>query len=219
MTGPWVPHVEKWRRVVRACAVLLLVVGFGAATGLQAWATECAAVEVVVARGTQEPGHLGSVVGDPLYDALRRTLPVSSQAYRVNYPADLFDPLSISRGTQDMTNHLLGQAARCPQQRYILVGFSQGAVVTHGVLGTGIVTALGGIHSMPPELESRVAVVLLFGDPIRLVGWNVPGPYQWRTGNYCAGGDPVCGAGIVPAAHSDYGWAILPAAQFAAHRM
>ncbi|MEU2034398.1 cutinase family protein [Nocardia amamiensis] len=211
-------HFEKWR-VVRAFAVLLLVAGFGAATGLHAWAMPCAAVDVVVARGTHEPGHLGSVVGDPLYDELRQALPVSSQSYRVNYPADLLDPSSISRGTQDMTAHLLWQAAMCPGQRFVLVGFSQGAVVTHGVLGTGIVTALGGIHSLPVELESRVAAVLLFGDPIHLLGWGVPGHYAWRTGNYCTSGDPVCEGGIHPAAHTNYGWAMWPAVQFAASRV
>lgn len=218
MANRKVIHFEKWR-VVRAFAVLLLVAGFGAATGLNAWATSCAAVDVVVARGTHEPGYLGSVVGDPLYDALWQTLPVDSQAYRVDYPADLLDPSSISRGTQDMIAHVLWQAARCPDQRFILVGFSQGAIVTHGVLGTGIVTALGGMYTLPADLSSRVAAVLLFGDPIRLIGWNVPDHYAWRTGNYCASGDPVCEGGIRPAAHTDYRWAMWPAVEFTVNRV
>ncbi|WP_067478034.1 cutinase family protein [Nocardia amamiensis] len=218
MANRKVIHFEKWR-VVRAFAVLLLVAGFGAATGLHAWAMPCAAVDVVVARGTHEPGYLGAVVGDPLYDALRQALPVDSQSYRVDYPADLLDPSSISRGTQDMTAHMLWQAAMCPEQRFVLVGFSQGAVVAHGVLGTGVVTALGGIHSLPGELESRVAAVLLFGDPVHLLGWNVPGHYAWRTGNYCTSGDPVCEGGIHPAAHTNYGWAMWPAVRFAASRV
>jgi cutinase len=218
MANRKVIHFEKWR-VVRAFAVLLLVAGFGAATGLHAWATSCASVDVVVARGTHEPGYLGSVVGDPLYDALWQALPADSQAYRVDYPADLLDPFSISRGTQDMTAHIMWQAARCPGQRFVLVGFSQGAVVTHGVLGTGAVTALGGIHALPAQLQSRVAAVLLFGDPIRLIGWNVPQHYAWRTGNYCASGDPVCEGGIRPAAHTDYRWAMWPAVEFAVYRV
>ncbi|WP_330231375.1 cutinase family protein [Nocardia sp. NBC_00508] len=218
MANRKVIHFEKWL-VARAFAVLLLVAGFAAATGLHAWAMSCAAVDVVVARGTHEPGYLGSVVGDPLYDTLRQELLVSSQSYRVNYPADLLDPASISRGTQDMTAHVLWQAEMCPDQRFVLVGFSQGAVVTHGVLGTGIATALGGIHSLPVEVESRVAAVLLFGDPIHLLGWNVPPHYADRTGNYCTSGDPICGGGIHPVSHTDYEWAIWPAAQFAACRV
>ncbi|MFI6169335.1 cutinase family protein [Nocardia sp. NPDC051052] len=218
MANRKVIHFEKWR-VVQAFVVLLLVAGFGATTGLPALASACAAVDVVVARGTQEPGYLGAVAGDPLYDTLLRTLPVSSVAYRVNYPADLLDPASISRGTQDVTAHVLWQAAACPDQRFVLVGYSQGAVVTHGVLGTGLVAGLGGISSLPVDLESRVAAVLLFGDPLRLTGSNVPDLYAWRTGNYCAAGDPVCTGGGDPTQHSNYGWAMWPAAQLVASRV
>ncbi|WP_405163576.1 cutinase family protein [Nocardia sp. NBC_01499] len=199
--------------------VLLLAAGFGATTGLPALASSCAAVDVVVARGTQEPGYLGAVAGDPLYGALLQRLPVSSVAYRVNYPADLLDPASISRGTQDMTAHVMWQASVCPDERFVLVGYSQGAVVTHGVLGTGIVTALGGISSLPVDLESRVAAVLLFGDPLRLTGSNVPDLYAGRTGNYCAAGDPVCTGGGDPTQHSNYAWAMWPAAQLVASRV
>ncbi|MEV0293589.1 cutinase family protein [Nocardia sp. NPDC050710] len=212
-----VDRYEKWR-LVRAFAVVVLVAG-AASLGANAWANECAAVDVVVARGTGEPGWLGNVIGDSLYGALTEALPVDSTAYAVNYPANLLVPSSLADGTRDMTNHIIGQAARCPDQRFILVGYSQGAAVTHGVLGTGIVTILPGIHTLPVYLESKVAAVLLFGDPLRLIGWNVPGLYAWRTANYCAGGDPICGAGIDPGAHTNYGWAIWPAAWYAADRV
>ncbi|MFQ6325015.1 cutinase family protein [Nocardia sp. NBC_01009] len=209
------------RRAARVFAVLLLVVGVTATTnlGMHASADDCAEVEVIVARGTHEPGFLGSVIGDPLYDTLLQTLPVSVDAYRVNYPADLLDPASLSRGTQDMTDRVIQQSAWCPDQRFILVGYSQGAAVVHGVLGTGIVTTLPGIYPLPGDLQWKVAAVLLFGDPLRLIGWSVPGHFGWRTANYCAGGDPVCGGGIDPTQHSNYGWAMWPAAWFAASRV
>ncbi|MFE7797317.1 cutinase family protein [Nocardia sp. NPDC057440] len=208
-------------RATRAFAVLLLAAGITATTnlGLHAWAESCADVEVVVARGTQELGHLGSIVGDPLYDTLRQALPVSSGPYRVNYTADLLDPASLSRGTQDLTAHVIQQSVDCPDQRFILVGYSQGAVVVHGVLGTGIVTTLPGIYPLPGDLEWKVSAVLLFGDPLRAVGWSVPGQFAGRTADYCAGGDPVCGGGIDPTQHSNYGWATWPAAEFAANHL
>ncbi|MFQ6392894.1 cutinase family protein [Nocardia sp. KC 131] len=211
---------ERWR-AARIFAVLLLGVGVTATTnlGMQAHADDCAAVDVVVARGTHEPGFLGATIGDPLYDTLQQALPVSAGAYRVNYPADLLDAASLSRGTQDMTNHVIQQSEACPDQRFILVGYSQGAAVVHGVLGTGIVTALPGIYPLPGELQWKVSSVLLFGDPIRLIGWGVPGQFGWRTANYCAGGDPVCGGGIDPTQHSNYGWAMWPAAWFAASQV
>ncbi|MEU7632432.1 cutinase family protein [Nocardia sp. NPDC049220] len=205
--------------MARAFAVLLLAAGFGATAGLHAWAMSCVAVDVAIARGTHEPGYLGSAVGDPLYDRLWHALSVSSQAYRVSYPADLLDPASVSRGTQDMTAHVLQQAAICPEQRFVLVGFSQGAVVVHGVLGTETVTTLGGIYSLPVGLESRVAAVLLFGDPVRRLGGNVPDLYSARTGNYCTSGDPICGGGIDPNAHTNYWWALWPATEFAECRV
>ncbi|MFI9508309.1 cutinase family protein [Nocardia sp. NPDC052566] len=201
--------------------MLLLAAGIGTATGLgtTAWANPCTDIDFVVARGTGEPGWLGAQVGDPLYGALLETLPVSASAYGVNYPADLTNASSVSDGTRDMTNHLVRQHAMCPDQRFILAGYSQGAAVTHGVLGTGVVTQLSGIYVIPPEVGAQVAAVLLFGDPIKLLGWGVPGEYGWRTANYCAGGDPVCGGGIDPTAHTNYGAFVWNAAWFAASRV
>ncbi|MFI6365364.1 cutinase family protein [Nocardia sp. NPDC050630] len=212
-------NYEKWR-LARIFAVLLLFATAGVVTNSVAQArADCAAVDVVVARGTGEPGWLGSVVGDPLYDTLLQALPVSSSAYRVDYPADLLDPTSLSRGTQEMTDHVIGQSHMCPDQQFILVGYSQGAAVVHGVVGTGIVTALPGIYVLPGDLEWKVSAVLLFGDPLRLIGWGVPGNYAWKTAGYCTAGDPICGGGIDPNQHGNYGWAFWPAADFAAGRV
>ncbi|MEV6428059.1 cutinase family protein [Nocardia sp. NPDC051463] len=208
-------------RVIRAFAMLLLMVGITAMAnrGLPAWAESCADVDVVVARGTQESGYLGSIVGDPLYGTLRQALPMSASPYRVNYTADLLDPASLSSGTQDLTEHVIQQSVDCPDQRFILVGYSQGAVVVHSVLGTGIVTTLPGIYPLPGDLEWKVVAVLLFGDPLRAIGGSVPGRLSERTVDYCAGGDPVCGGGFDPTQHSNYGWAMSPAAEFAANQV
>ncbi|MET8655321.1 cutinase family protein [Nocardia aurea] len=208
---------EKWRPV-RAFAVVVLVAGV-TSLGATALANDCAAVDVVVARGTGEPGWLGSVVGDPLYGELVQALPVDSTAYAVNYPADLTVPSSAADGTTDMVNHLVRQSEDCPDQRFVLVGYSQGAAVVHGVLGTALVAWIPGVHVLPIHLESKVAAVLLFGDPLRAVGWRVSDLYLWRTGNYCVNGDPICGGGIDFRTHTDYGWAFGPAAWFAAEHV
>jgi len=185
----------------------------------QARAQGCAAVDVVVARGTQEPGYLGSAVGDPLFAQLQRRVPASLSGYRVNYPADLTNIYSVGDGSADLVAHLANQAAACPDQRFVLVGYSQGAVVVHTALGTGVTAALPGAVRMNGDLGSRVAVVLLFGDPLRLVGTSVPGPYVGRTANYCAPGDPVCAGGLNPAAHVSYGGDFVAAADFTANRL
>ncbi|WP_446222152.1 cutinase family protein [Nocardia sp. IBHARD005] len=199
------------RHTARALSVLLLAAGIGTAMspGLTAWAQSCATLDVVIARGTAEPGYLGAAIGDPLYAVLSAQLPVDTTAHRVEYPADLLVPSSISDGTRAMTSHLINQAAACPDQRFVLVGYSQGAVVAHGVLGSA---PLPGMWVLPPELSPRVVAVLLFGDPLRLIGGTVTPLYADRTANYCAAGDPVCAGGIFPAAHGSYGWAFAAAA-------
>ncbi|MGW5918917.1 cutinase family protein [Nocardia fluminea] len=94
--------------------------------GLTAWAQNCATLDVVIARGTVEPGYLGAAIGDPLYAVLSAQLPVDTTAHRVEYPADLLVPTSMIDGTRAMTGHLIHQAAACPDQRFVLVGYSQG---------------------------------------------------------------------------------------------
>ncbi|GGK33469.1 cutinase family protein [Nocardia camponoti] len=199
---------------VRTLSVLLLTVGITTTTNLGATASAqnyCATIDVVVARGTTEPGYLGAAVGDPLYGVLSSQLSVDTSAYRVNYPADLLVPTSVSDGTRDMVTHVINQAAACPDQRFVLVGYSQGAAVTHAVLGTPAMMMLPGMWVLPAELSWRVTAVLLFGDPLRLVGQGVAGAYADRTANYCTSGDPICAGGIFPAAHGSYQWAFTSA--------
>ncbi|AYF73735.1 cutinase family protein [Nocardia yunnanensis] len=182
-----------------------------------AHADSCTAVDVVVARGTGEPGWLGDEVGDPLYGMLQDRLPVSASAYRVNYPADY--GFAVGAGSADLVAHLTAQAAACPGQEFVLVGYSQGAAVVHTALGTGAVSWYPGRVQLPDYLGDRVAAVLLFGDPMRAVGWSVPGPFLWRTGDWCTGGDPVCGSGVDADAHVAYGSDLVAAANFAAEHL
>ncbi|WP_328290546.1 cutinase family protein [Nocardia aurantiaca] len=171
-------------------------------------------MDVVVARGTGEPGWLGEEVGDPLYGMLQDRLPVSTSSYRVNYPADY--RFAVGAGSADLVGHLAAQAAACPDQEFVLVGYSQGAAVVHAALGTGVVSWYPGRVQLPGDLGTRVAAVLLFGDPVRGLDWNVPGAYLSRTGDWCTGGDPICGSGMDADAHVAYGSDLVEAANFAA---
>ncbi|GAB4590078.1 cutinase family protein [Nocardia sp. IFM 10818] len=189
--------------------------GFGGAATARADEAGCAAVDVVVARGTTEPGHFGAAVGDPLVELLSARLPGPMSAYRVNYPADL--TFSIGLGSADLVAHLTQQAQACPGQRFVLVGYSQGAVVVHAALGTGAAMWIPGVVVMPDWLGDRVDAILLFGDPARLLGAAVPERYLTRTGSWCIDGDPVCQpGGNTPAAHVAYGAALVEAADFTA---
>ncbi|MEV6774377.1 cutinase family protein [Nocardia sp. NPDC051030] len=182
-------------------------------------AAPCSPVELVAARGTEEPGDLGDEVGDPLYGALQDALPVSVSAYRVDYPATL-EVHSPGLGSADLVQHLVDQAAACPDQRFIVAGYSQGALVVHTALGTSLADMVPGAAHLPPELNDRIAAVLLFGDPLRLFGAQVPGPYQAHTGSWCNNGDPICQlGGLHPLAHIAYGDSITNAALFSARQL
>jgi cutinase len=189
---------------------------------LTAAAATCSTVDVVVARGTAEPGRLGIVVGDPVYGALQASLAGrSTTSYPVNYPATL-DPASVGLGNTDLVRNLTAQASACPDQRFILVGYSQGANVVDNSIGISSQGALVGgpiTATLPASIAPRVAAVLLFGNPIRALGRSVTGTYQDRTLDLCAAGDPVCGGGTNFLAHLSYGQKAGQAAAFAAARV
>ncbi|WP_030244720.1 MULTISPECIES: cutinase family protein [unclassified Streptomyces] len=211
---------------IRVClAALSLVGGAGLATlsAPQATAAACSDVELVSARGTFEPGRLGFIVGDPVYSALQKKATGKSlSSYKVNYPADL-SPTSAAQGNLDLVNHVRGQAAACPDQKFVLVGYSQGANVVDNSIGISSAGAAVGspiVATLPAAVEPKVAAVLLFGNPIRAIGKSVTGTYQSRTLDICAKGDPVCESGGGDAgAHLGYRDDADAAATFAAGRL
>jgi cutinase len=186
---------------IRLClAALSLAGGAGLATvsAPAASAAACTDIDVVAARGTFEPGTLGFIVGDPVYSALQKKITGKTlSSYKVNYPADL-SLTSAAQGNTDLVNHVRSQAAACPNQRFILVGYSQGANVVDNSIGISSAGAVVGspiVATIPAALEPKVAAVLLFGNPIRALGKSVTGTYQSRTLDICAEGDPVCERG------------------------
>jgi len=118
---------------------------------------------------------------------------------------------------------LPSQAAACPQQRFVLVGYSQGANVVDNSIGISSDGAIVGgpiVATIPADLAPRIAAILLFGNPIRAIGRSVTGTYQSRTKDYCALGDPICQAGgFNILAHLSYGDQANDAAAFAATKV
>lgn len=213
--------VQPVRRLATLLAATLALAAAGAVAlpAPAVAAAACSDIDVVVARGTGEPGTLGIIVGDPVYSALRRALPGRSlSSYAVDYPASVV-PGSASLGNRDLVAHVRSQAASCPAQRFILVGYSQGANVVDNSIGiSSDGAAVGGpiVATIPAAIEPRVGALLLFGNPIRAIGRSVTGTYQSRTLDLCAAGDPVCGAGSDVLAHLSYTRNAGEAAAFAA---
>jgi cutinase len=219
---------HRGRRMLRALAVsTVLIGGIGGATAAMApvaTAATCANIDVVVARGTFEPGTLGIIVGDPMFSALQTALPGQTlSSYPVNYPANLSEPGSVQAGNTDLVNHVTSQAAACPNQRFILVGYSQGANVVDNSIGISSDGALVGgaiVATIPTSLTPKIAAILQFGNPIRAQGKSITGTYQSRTDDFCADEDPVCqNGGTNVLAHLSYGGDTTAAATFAAGKV
>lgn len=207
-------------------ALVLAAAGVSAAVG-PASAEGCAEVEVSYARGTDLSGAAKPTDPDPVLDALaaaleKRAAGTSVAYYRVNYPASLAAD-SPARGNRDLVEHLASQAAACPNQEFVLVGYSQGANVVDNAIGVSSDGAVVGgpiVATIPAAVEPRVKAVVLYGNPIR--GFptfrTVTGPYAARTLDDCAKGDPVCGSGLDLTAHLSYDGPThsAPAADFVA---
>ncbi|MEY9993580.1 cutinase [Streptomyces sp. V4I8] len=211
---------------IRLCLASLSLLGGASVTTLaapSAAAAACSDIDVVAARGTFEPGTLGFIVGDPVYSALQKKLTGKSlSSYKVNYPADL-SLTSAAQGNADLVNHVRQQASACPNQRFVLVGYSQGANVVDNSIGISSEGAVVGspiVATLPAAVEPKVAAVLLFGNPIRALGKSVTGTYQSRTIDFCAQGDPVCeNGGNDVGAHLGYTADADAAATFAAGKV
>lgn len=138
----------------------------------------CPDVEVVFARGREEPPGAGQI-GDALANSLRAQTQLSVGVYGVNYPADV-DTIS---GAADISAHVRSMAASCPNTRIVVGGYSLGATAAD-------LAARGQLQSG----NQNVAAVVLFGNATHRLG-AAPG-FAGRTIDQCADGDPICGNGF-----------------------
>jgi cutinase len=216
------PRIRGRKIATFAAAVAILSGGGVVLTAGPSSAATCTDINVVSARGTFESAGLGAIVGQPVYNALKAQITGKSfSSYAVDYPASL-GAGSPSKGNTDLVDHVKSQAAACPNQKFILIGYSQGANVVDNSIGISSNGALVGgaiTETIPAADASKVAALLLFGNPIRAIGKSVTGAYASRTLDTCASGDPICGAGINILAHLSYGSDAKTAAQFAATKV
>jgi cutinase len=178
----------------------------------------CPDVEVVSARGTDEPPGVG-YVGQAFIDSLRSKVPERSVGvYGVNYPATDDFVRSESAGADDGSAHVQSTVANCPNTKMVLGGYSQGAAVIDMVT-----------EELPPEVADHVAAVAVFGNPKstfarKLGGGQLPAIsplYRPKTIDLCVPDDPICSEGKNEAAHHlyDQNGMTNQAAAFAASRL
>jgi cutinase len=194
---------------------------FAAGSAPTASAADCPDIEVVFARGTDEPAGLGRV-GSGFVDSLRRQVGGRSVGvYAVGYPAT-FDFLAAADGANDASGHIQFMADNCPQTRLVLGGYSQGAAVMDVITAVPF-PAIGFNSPMPGTVADHVAAVAVFGNPSAKVGapLTLSPLYGFKAIDLCNAGDPVCSDGRNMAAHSNYGPVGLTsqAASFVAGRL
>ncbi|MEH0513400.1 cutinase family protein [Streptomyces sp. B21-079] len=145
-------------------------------------------------RGTNEsagPNSNGDVaLGDPVGDvAMRLRSPENADpngfyAYGVPYPATFVNP-TITTSEADgiaMTKAVLEAHAKCAGEKIVIVGYSQGAAVARKALA-----------AVSPEVRAKVKGLVVFGDPLGLLGGPSPKSFPGiPAASYCQADDPVC---------------------------
>jgi cutinase len=198
--------------VLAAASVVVPAVTAGVAVG-----DPCSDVQVVFARGTNEPPGVG-VTGEAFTDALTARLPGKSvDIYPVDYPAS-YDFSRAADGVADAGNKITSVEAACPRTRIVVGGYSQGAAIaayiTTDKVPDGYALPPGINGPLPPSVANHVSTVALFGKPsngfLDLIDRNAPPItighlYANKTIDLCAPSDPVCSSsGFSRAAHSSY---------------
>lgn len=168
-----------------------------------AWAS-CPDVEVVFARGTDEPPGVGKV-GGAFVSELRAQSGKNVGSYGVNYPANK-DFLAATEGANDASGHIQQMAGNCPSTKLVLGGYSQGAAVVDIVTAAPL-PGLGFSQPLPADAAGHVAAVALFGNPSGRAGGLLsalsPG-FGDKTIDLCNPGDPICSDGNQWKAHLGY---------------
>ena len=184
-----------------ALAVAPAVSGLGLAS---AQAAGCPDIEVVFARGTDEPPGIGRV-GQAFVDSLRGQVGGRSVGvYAVSYPAT-FDFLAAGGGANNASGHIQYMVNNCPNTRLVLGGYSQGAAVID-VIAAVPFPAIWFDAPLPPNVPQHVAAIAVFGNPSAKVGLPLTVSPVWGavTIDLCEPGDPVCSNGDNFEAHKWY---------------
>lgn len=187
-------------------------------------ATTCAAVHIITARASTEAA--GEGITGALVDQIINSSTQTITRAAVDYPATLTNYASSSlQGIQNLTSQLTTEVTNCPNEKIVLLGYSQGAHVVLDVLGGGQGGSLG--TATPPissTIGSHVTAVATFGDPRHVVKQSydlgtstrngifprsstqlqVLLNYASRIETFCDANDQFCDSGFSTQVHLTY---------------
>ena len=232
-------HALATAATLTGLVVASLPLGQSAARAAAAPATGCADIELLVSRGTSEPGTIGSL--SVVADAITRGTNKTVVTFGNPYPASFSFASSTPAGVTELNQELAQQSAACPNQRFVLLGYSQGAIVAGDVLGGGSFSRSAPIGA---AIGNKIVATVMWGDPrfnsvepfdAGTFAKGVNGTFARPTGqlaafdtrilDFCLGADGVCqgnGALRINAGHLSYprnAAAIDAAADFAIARI
>jgi hypothetical protein len=133
-------------------------------------ATTCVDVAIITARAsTEAPGE--GITGALVTQIINSSTQNISRA-SVNYPATLTNYNSSSlQGINALKSQLTTEVQNCPNEKIVLLGYSQGAHVVLDVLGGGQGGSLGTATApVASNISSHVTAVATFGDPRHVTG-------------------------------------------------
>jgi acetylxylan esterase len=223
-------EVRRSRRraalVVLTAAFCLVLTALAApkARAVPAPSSGCAAVNIITARASTEAqgeGITGNLVTQIVNSS---TQTVSHEA--VVYPATLTNYASSeSQGVTNAEQELTTAVQNCPNQKQVLLGYSQGAEVSMDVIA-GNAEVGGTVAPVSTSISSHVVAIANFGDPGHVV--NQPWDLGTATLNgifprssselqllstfgggskiasWCDSGDPYCASGANLNVHLTY---------------
>lgn len=148
---------------------------------------ECTPYLVVTARGTAEPRKKKQLLS-PVVRAIKKALPEQVATLDLDYPADTDVNLGGTRGARLLLDTLNVQSEACPEQRFVLLGYSQGALIVGDALADAPSRLVGVAAGQLSEAAAdRVVAVVLYGNP------RFSGAEPYASGSY----DEALG-GILP---------------------
>ncbi|KAH8897976.1 cutinase [Thozetella sp. PMI_491] len=148
-------------------SALLAVSFLGALASAQQNCTTTGVHMIVARASTEKPGT--GIIG-AVATQVQQQIP-GSDIVAVDYPATLDNYLtSESQGVSAMTKLVNDYAVACPNSKMVLMGYSQGAQVTADTLCGTSEANFNATQPVSAEIASKVAAVVLMGDPSHTVG-------------------------------------------------
>ncbi|KAL1586510.1 hypothetical protein WHR41_05288 [Cladosporium halotolerans] len=153
---------------------------------------KCAPVTFIFARGSTEPGNMGSSVGPAIASALTDSLGDDGVAIQgVDYEATIASNANMGREGGPVMAKLVSQTkSNCPDSKIALGGYSQGGFVVSNAISSA------GVN------PDDIAAAVVYGDPSRQAAGGLDAS---KVKDYCVSGDGVCsGTFAITAAHLAY---------------